>query len=143
MVFGLPGYQEILILAIILSVIMAVLHKFLTNQEEIRKAKREMKFYQDKIKKAQNAGDKDAVAKLSNDMLKASSKQLRQNMKPMFAALIIFFIALGWMAGEYAEMMVVTPVAIPFLGAELNWFWWYLITILPISIIIRKALGVE
>lgn len=143
MVFGLPGYQEVLIISLVLSLIMVLLTKVLTNQEEIKKAKREMKFYQDKIKKAQKSGDKDTVSKLSNDMLKASSKQMKQSMKPMFVSLIIFVIALGWLAGSYGELLVGMPITLPFLGNQLNWFWWYLIIVLPTSFIFRKMLGVE
>lgn len=143
MVFGLPGYQEVLIISLILSLIMVLLTKFLTNQDEIRKAKREMKFYQDKIKKAQKSEDKEAVSKLSKDMLKASSKQMKQSMKPMFVSLIIFVIALGWLTGEYGELLINLPITLPVLGNQLNWFWWYLIIVLPTSFIFRKILGVE
>lgn len=143
MVFGLPGYQEVLIISLILSLIMVLLTKFLTNQDEIRKAKREMKFYQDKIKKAQKSEDKEAVSKLSKDMLKASSKQMKQSMKPMFVSLIIFVIALGWLTGEYGELLINLPITLPVLGNQLNWFWWYLIIVLPTSFIFRKMLGVE
>lgn len=143
MVFGLPGYQEVLIISLLLSLIMVILTKVLTDQNEIKKAKREMKFYQDKIKKAQGSGDKDAVGKLSNDMLKASSKQLKQSMKPMIVSMIIFVVAIGWLGAEYAELLVNLPIALPFLGTQLNWFWWYLVIVLPTNIIFRKMLGVE
>ncbi len=143
MAFGFPGYQEVLIISLLLSLLMVIITKVLTNQDEIKKAKREMKFYQEKIKKAQNSGDKEAVSKLSNDMLKASGKQMKQSMKPMFASLIIFVVALGWLAAEYGELLIAMPVSLPFLGPELNWFWWYLIIVLPTSFIFRKMLGVE
>lgn len=42
------------------------------------------------------------------------------------------------------EMMVAgAPFAFPFLGANLNWFWWYIIITLPSTMLFRKALGVE
>lgn len=139
----MPGYQELLIISLVLSLVMVIITKLLTNQDVIRGAKREMKFYQDKIKKAQKDGDKAAVSKLSSDMLKASSKQMKQSMKPMFASLIIFVIALGWLTGAYGELLIQLPIALPILGSELNWFWWYLIIVLPTSFLFRKMLGVE
>lgn len=142
-IFGLPGYQEVLIISIFLSLLMVILTRLLTNQDEIRKAKREMQFYQDKIKKLQESGDKEAVSKLSNDMLKASGKQLRQSMKPMFISLIIFAIALWWLGTTYGELVVSIPFAIPFIGAEFNWFWWYLVIVLPTSFLFRKILNVQ
>jgi uncharacterized membrane protein (DUF106 family) len=143
MVFGLPGYQEILVISLALSLIMVILTRLLTDQEVIRKSKRELKFYQEKIKKAQKSGDTEAVSKLSSDMLKASSRQLRQSMKPMFISLIIFGLAFLWLAAEYGELMIPLPVNLPFLGNQFNWFWWYLVIVLPTNIIFRKILGVE
>lgn len=142
-IFGLPGYQEILIISILLSLLMAILTKILTNQDEIKRAKREMQFYQDKVKKAQASGDKDTVAKLSNDMLKASGKQLKQSMKPMFISLIIFAIAFWWLGTTYAEIVILIPFPIPFIGAEFNWFWWYLVVVLPTGFLFRKIMDVQ
>ena len=143
MVFGLLAYQELLIISLFLSLVMVIITKVLTNQDVIKSAKREMKFYQEKIKKAQSSGDKGSIAKLSNDMLKASSKQMKQSMKPMVASLIIFMIALWWLGANYGELIINLPITLPFLGTGLNWFWWYLIIVLPTSFIFRKMLGVE
>jgi uncharacterized membrane protein (DUF106 family) len=143
MAFGLPGYQEVFLISIALSLLMVLLTKLLTNQDAIRKAKREMKFYQEKIKKAQSSGDTALVSKLSNDMLKSSGKQMKENMKPMFLSIIIFMIALGWLGAQYAGLVIPLPINLPFLGHELNWFWWYLIIVFPANFILRKMLGVE
>ena len=134
--------QEVLIVSVLLSVVMSVLYRFLVNPEEIRKIKREMEFYKEKANKAQKAGDKAEMSKYTNDMLKLSSKQMGKTMKPMFASMIIFFIALSWLAGTYGEMMVNLPFSI-FGFTELNWFWWYLIITFPCTILFRKLLGVE
>ena len=134
---------ELLLISIGLSLLLAVLYRFLTDPEEIRKAKREMEFYREKSKKAQKAGDMEEVKKLTNDMMKASQKQMSQTMKPMFASMVIFFVVLGWLATAYAELAIPAPFAIPFIGNSLNWFWWYLIIVIPANLVFRKALGVE
>ncbi len=143
MVFGIPGYQEILIITILLGLVTVILTKILTDQNEIKRIKREMKFFQEKIKKAQSSGDKDAVSKLSNDMLKASGKQMKQSMKPMMVSLLVFGLAFWWMSITYEELLIALPISIPFFGSGLNWFWWYFVTILPINFLFRKMLGVE
>lgn len=143
MVFGIPGYQEILIITIFLGLVMVILTKILTNQDEIKRIKREMKFFQEKIKKAQGSGDKDAVSKLSNDMLKASGKQMKQSMRPMIVSLLVFGLAFWWLSITYGELAIALPITIPFFGSELNWFWWYFIIILPINFLFRKMVGVE
>ena len=135
--------EEVLVISVALSIIMAILYRVLTNPEQIRNAKKEAEFYKEKMNKAQKSGDKAQTEKFMNEMLKAQKKQLGQNMKPMFASLIIFFIAFGWLGATYADLLVNLPFPIPFIGSELNWFWWYLIIVIPSTQICRKLLGVE
>jgi uncharacterized membrane protein (DUF106 family) len=100
MVIGLPGYQEVLIWSLILSLIMVILQKYLTNQNEIRNLKNDMKRYQDRINKATKSGDRKEANKLTSEMMKLSGKQFHQNMKPMMVSMIIFLGAL-WMFGGF------------------------------------------
>lgn len=135
-------FQDVLIVSLILSLVMSVIYRVLVNPEDIRKIKREMEFYREKVNKAQKSGNKGEVNKYTNEMLKMSGKQMGKTMRPMFASMIIFLVALSWLGSTYAEMMVNLPFSI-FGFTELNWFWWYLIITLPCTIVFRKALGVE
>ena len=135
-------FQEVLVASAGLSLIMSVIYRVLISPEEMRKIKREMEFYREKIKQAQKSGNKADVNKYTNDMLKISSKQMSKTMKPMFASMIIFFIALSWLGAAYGDVTVRLPFAI-FGFTELNWFWWYVIVTFPCTILFRKVLGVE
>jgi uncharacterized membrane protein (DUF106 family) len=105
MVIGLPGYQEVLIWSLILSLIMVILQKYLTNQNEIRNLKNEMKRYQDRINKATKAGDRQEANKLTSEMMKLSGKQFHQNMKPMMVSMVIFLGAIWLIGGIYGGFM--------------------------------------
>jgi len=145
MVFGLMAFEEILIISVILAFITALLYRLLINQGEMRKLKGEMKFYQDKIKGAQKGGDREAVSKLSSDMLKLSSRQFRMTMKPLMVTGLVFLLIIGWIAAQYGEAVIAAPFAIPFLvvDSQFTWFWWYVIIVLAANIMFRKLLGVD
>jgi uncharacterized membrane protein (DUF106 family) len=145
MVFGLMAFEEILIISVILAFITALLYRLLINQGELRKLKGEMKFYQDKIKGAQKGGDREAVSKLSSDMLKLSSRQFRMTMKPLMVTGLVFLLIIGWIAAQYGEAVIAAPFAIPFLvvDSQFTWFWWYVIIVLAANIMFRKLLGVD
>jgi len=145
MVFGLMAFEEILIISVMLAFFISLLYRLLINQKELRALKDEMKFYQDKIKNAQKSGDKEAVSKLTGEMLKLSSKQFRMNMKPLMLSGVLFLVVIGWIGAEYAEAFIAAPFAIPFLvvDSQMTWFGWYLIIILATNIMFRKLFGVD
>lgn len=142
MVFGLPAYQEIFIMSVGLSLLMTLASKFLVNQQEMKKAKKDMEFYRERASRAQKAGDLKKSNEYMSEMLKASQRQFRHNMKPMMFSFIIVIVAASWFGTAYADAMILSPVSIPFLGNELNWFWWYLLIVLPFSTVFRKLLDV-
>jgi len=43
----------------------------------------------------------------------------------------------------FMRTVVLTPIPIPFVGDELTWIWWYIMLSIPLSIIIKKLLGVR
>jgi uncharacterized membrane protein (DUF106 family) len=142
MVFGLPAYQEIFILSLGLSLLMTLASKFLANQQEMKKAKKDMEFFRDKASKAQKAGDLKKSNEYMSEMMKASSRQFRLNMKPMMFSFLIVILAASWFGVTYGTAKIASPISIPFIGNGLNWFWWYVIIVLPFSTIFRKLLDV-
>ena len=141
--FGFQGYQEVMIISILLALFSVLLSKFLTNQEVLKKAKEEIELYRKKSTEAQKEGDMKKANKYMSEMIKASQKQMRENMKPMMFSFIMFILAFSWLGANYSDLLVSLPFTVPFLGKEINWFWWYLIIIIPMSMFFRKILDVQ
>lgn len=141
-VIGLPGYAEMLIWSALLSIFMVLLTKLLTDQNMLKGIKAEMKTFNEKIKKAQKAGKMDEANKLTSEMLKLSSRQMQQSMKPMFVSFGVFVVAIWFFGAYYADLAVSVPVNLPYLGNTLNWFWWYFIVIFATNFLFRKLLDV-
>jgi len=121
-----------------LSLVVSLLYRLLTNKEEMKKIKEEMKFFKEKVDEAKKKGDTAGMNQHTNDMLKVSSRQFKQTMKPMFASMFVFLIVLGWFGTMFADMVILTPFA----GFQLNWFYWYIIITIPATMIFRKLMGV-
>ncbi|GEM_PF-1345624 len=209
----------VLIWSLLISFASSAIYRVLTNPEEIRRIKKEARHYGDKMKKAQKAGDKANMNKYLNEQLKLQGKATKQHMKPMVVSMLLFFIALGWLNGQYSgfcvqmtgadpnclaidnatnsfsymdsqyaltlekdgdkvtgfvlngkshenfdmirlegktyqvagnqekvmfsQILAISPVAIPFIGSYLSWFWWYFLIVIATSFLFRKLLGVE
>lgn len=142
MIPGLLPYQEIFVWSVALSLLMTLASRFLANQREIKKARKDMEFYRSKATQAQKSGDVKKINEYTGEMMKASSKQFRLNMKPMMLSFLIVILAASWFAATYGTVKIASPINIPFLGNELNWFWWYVLIVLPFSTIFRKLLDV-
>ena len=143
MVFGFPGFMEVFGISLVMSMGSILITKFVGDQSAVKNLKAEMKSLNEKIKGAQKAGNTKEMNKHSGNLMKLSGKQFQLNMKPMMVSMILF-VAMFWFFGAYyVDMVVASPVNIPFIGNELGWFHWYLLIVLPGSFIFRKLLSVE
>jgi uncharacterized membrane protein (DUF106 family) len=142
MVLGLPPFQEVFLFSLALSLATTLMSKFLANQGEIKRSKKNMQMYKEKASKAQKAGDLKKANEYMSEMMKASQKQLRLNMRPMMLSFGIFIFAATWFGTTYVDLKVLSPLSIPFIGAELNWAYWYILIVLPASTIFRKAFDI-
>jgi uncharacterized membrane protein (DUF106 family) len=102
----LTPFVIITLFSLVISFIISVLYRLLTNPDEVRKCKEDMKFYKEKSKEAQKEGDREKVADYSSEMLKASQKQFRMSMRPMLASMMLFFLLLGWLHGSFSNLIV-------------------------------------
>jgi uncharacterized membrane protein (DUF106 family) len=44
---------------------------------------------------------------------------------------------------KFNDVVITSPVNIPIIGKELGWIWWYIILSIPLSILIKKLMGVK
>ncbi|MCK4714652.1 MAG: DUF106 domain-containing protein, partial [Candidatus Aenigmarchaeota archaeon] len=127
MAFIFPGYIEVLLISIGLSVASVLISKYLGNQKGVKDLKAEMKSLNASIKKSQKAGDTKEMNRLSGNLMKLSSKQFQLNMKPMMFSMVMFFGMFAFFGTYYAELVVPAPFSIPFIGNSMGWFHWYLL----------------
>lgn len=101
-------HQDIFIWAIVLSFIITVVYRVFTKPGEIRKIKEEMKFYREKANEAQKRKDTKKSQEYLSEMMKASQKQFKMNMKPMFISMIVVIFLLGFVHQTYSGVVAET-----------------------------------
>lgn len=154
----IPAYQEILLMTVLLALINAVAYRYFVNPAKVKGLKEEIKSYRDKMKAAQKANDKDEMMKFLNKMNEKNMEQAKMMMgKPMILSMGLFLLPLWFVFPVYfANLALTLPFPLPEISGNLahfefhfsmastyNWFWWYLIIIIPSSLLFRKMLGVQ
>jgi uncharacterized membrane protein (DUF106 family) len=140
--FNLPVSIEELLFSAIITFVITLIYKFLTNQSEMKQLKVNMKEKQAKIKELQKTNPQEAN-KMLNEVMALSSKQMRMNMKPMLLTLVVVSIALPWFGQAFPGAVVKLPFTLPYFENDFGWLAWYIIVSIPLGILFRKLLRVE
>ena len=140
-VLGLPVIYAVIIMAMCLSFTTTMIYKFGANQEEIKKIREEQKALNAKVREVQKEDPEKANA-LMKEALKLTNKQMKMNMKPMIATMVVAFMVFPWIAQTFTGPVLILPFELPFLGAEIGWLAWYFVVAMIMNISFRKALGI-
>jgi uncharacterized membrane protein (DUF106 family) len=97
-------FLSITLVSLGLSLVISIIYRVLTNPADVRKAKDDMKFYKEKMSKAQKEGNKEEASKHASEMMKASQSQMKHSMKPMMATMLLFFLLLGWLHTNFGNI---------------------------------------
>src|SRR3989344_1742544 len=122
----------LLIISFILTLLISLSYKFLTNQKELKQHKEEMNILQKEIKSLKDNPQK--MMDKQKELMEKNFKMMKYNIKPMIITFIPLIIIFGWLRVTFE------PLGKLILG--LSWFWVYLISAIVFSILIRKLLKI-
>ena len=128
------------LLASFVVFLITITYRFLGDQEKVKGIKNQISEMQKKIKEVKN--NMVEYEKISAEMLKLTSQQMRSSLKPMIFVLIVASAFLPWMAEVFVDSIVSLPFSLPFFGNDFGWLGWYITASIPLSMVFRKALGV-
>lgn len=123
----------IIFIAFILTLLITLAYKYMTDQEFMKKTKQEIKDVQKEMK--DNKQDHKKVMELQKHAMEKNMKYMMQSFKPMLITFIPIIIIFGWLRKTYE------PIGPVLFG--LSWIWGYIIFSIVFSIIIRKLLKVH
>jgi len=129
-----------LILASMVILMITIIYRILIDQNKAKETKIQLGEIQKKLKEVKD--NKEETDKATAEMLKLTNQQMRSNMKPMMVTLIVAFAFLPWMGKAFATSTVSLPFSLPFFGNDFGWLAWYIIVSVPLSMMLRKTLGV-
>jgi uncharacterized membrane protein (DUF106 family) len=142
-VLALPGWMAEAIIATMLIFITTMMYKYMADQDKIKELRDQQKEINKKAKEYQKT-DPEKANKLMGEALKLTNKQMRMNMKPMVASLVIFMVFFPWLRETFLDRVLIElPFWVPLFGTDLGWLGFYIVMSLPISMGLRKAMGVN
>jgi uncharacterized membrane protein (DUF106 family) len=125
----------LIIIAFILTLLVTLAYKFLTDQSLAKSIKEEMKQIRQDMKEFKD--DPEKVMELQKTSMEKSMKQMKMSLKPIIITLIPLIIIFGWLRATYAD------IDLNFLGFIDGWIWVYIIVSIIFSLILRRFLRVH
>jgi len=120
---------SLLVISLTVTLVMTLVTKYFTDQKRMKELKEMQKSCQ--IKLRDNKGDLKKQTEIQSEMLSCSLEMMKYSFKPMFITFIPLLILFAWIRGIYS----VTEIAS-------TWIWWYLVSGIVSSIVLRKILDV-
>ncbi|HRR53767.1 MAG TPA: EMC3/TMCO1 family protein [Candidatus Methanomethylicus sp.] len=134
----------ILLLTILMSTISTVATRMLVDVDVMRRRNLEMREWQSAYSKALRAKDEKTVAKLKKRepaVKRAQAEMSKDQFKPLLVTMVPFFIFYYIFSAVFGYNQVVvaySPISIPFVGEQFNFWVWYLISSFSMSAFIQR-----
>lgn len=136
-VFGFVPLRAIGLLSIVLSLLVTLSYKYLTDQVIMREHKKELKKLQKQMKAAR--GDTKKVSELSKKSMEVNMKYMRQMMKPMLITIVPFLLIFQYLRSAFDSTIILT---LPFWPHTLGWIGTYIVLSMIFTTAFRKILDV-
>lgn len=134
---------DIMLISAVLTLLITLAYKYLTDQEKMKELRSEQKRLQEESKNHKD--NKEKFAELQKESLKISMEYFRHSMKPTLYTFIPLILIFGWVRNLYPAIEGVKTVLIPlpFLSGGLGWLGTYILSSILFSTIFRKLLKVH
>jgi uncharacterized membrane protein (DUF106 family) len=137
----------VLMVAGVLALITNASNRFLVDVKRAAKVTKEVNAWRKEFEQARKSNNKKLLAQLTKKqqaMMKLQSQVAFDRMKVSFIFIIPFWLVWIVLSGSFGQAVVAySPIQIPFVGANLSFFYWYLICSFTISLPLSRILGVN
>ncbi|PIN90843.1 hypothetical protein COU60_00680 [Candidatus Pacearchaeota archaeon CG10_big_fil_rev_8_21_14_0_10_34_76] len=117
--------SSIVLISLIVSFFISLVNYLILDKDRLREIKRKQKELQIRMKEHKNNPTKQM--ELSKEMMSHTGEQLRHSFKPMLITFVPVIVAFWWIKDVFAETTI-----------EGTWFWWYIISAIVFSLLLRK-----
>jgi uncharacterized membrane protein (DUF106 family) len=124
-------------ISLLLSIITLIVQKYATDQQTLKELKKEQKEIQKDMEKYKEHPEK--RMELSKEMFEMMPKMMAIQMRSTIFTIIPFILLIRWFMDFFA---LAEFEGVKFLGF-MSWFWYYLVTTILFSSVLRKVLKVE
>lgn len=118
---------SIIIISFLITFGLTLFTKKFSNQKRMRELKDIQKACQIQLKN--NKGNPQELQKIQKQMMECSMELMKHSFKPTLYTMAPLLILIFWIKGIYSTVLP-------------GWIWWYIVTGVVSSIILRKVLKV-
>jgi len=127
-----------------ITVLIILINRFFVDRNKMRELKSSMDQMREDLIKHQKDGNIEKANEVLNEMTKSNLTYMRHTFKALAISIIAIILVFPWVQATYKDVTVAKlPLAIPYLGSDLNWFLWYFIASLAVGWVIRKLMGLD
>ena len=121
---------SIIILSFIVTLFITIVNYFMTDRNRMKEIKEKQKRLRVELKEFKDNPQK--MMEINKQMMEDMPEQLKHSFKPMLVTIIPLLILFKWLRATF----LITEIA----G---SWFWWYIISSIAFSMILRKVFGLQ
>ncbi len=134
---------NILMMSLILTSLITIMYKLLTDQILLKELKTQVKNHQKEMKNHKD--DHQKMMEIQKQTMSLNMKYMKHSMKPMLFTFIPIILIFGWLRNHQAigKIDILSwGFHIPLFGTGLGWLGTYIISSIIFSMIIRRVLKV-
>ena len=121
------------VIALVVSLIITLSSKFLTDQVVMKQLREEVKKDSKKVRELHKTDPKKAAA-MQKEILPKNLKMMKLQIKSMIVSMILVLLLFSWLPNATA----IAEYPFWFLG----WFWAYVVLTLILSLVVKKVMKV-
>ena len=143
LIAGIGLKWSLIVISLLISFLITLSQKYLTNQELMKSLKAELKQLQKEMKTHKDNPEK--MAKVNQELMGKNLQYMKQSMKPMLYTFLPIIIIFSWLretfitGGDYFSW----GFHIPFLGPGIGWLWTYILASVIFSIVMRRIMKIH
>lgn len=140
-IFGSP--MNIIIVSFIITFLITLSYKFLTNQTTMKELKEKMKDFQKQMK--EHKGDMEKYKEIQKEAMSSQMQYMKHSWKPMLYTFLPLILIFSWMRATFnsGADILTWGAKIPLLGTGLGWLGVYIISSIIFSTILRKVMKIH
>ena len=120
----------ILIFSFIVTIVITIVNYYFTDRELMKNIKQKQKSLREEMKQHKNNPQK--MMELNGKMMEDMPAQMKQSFKIMLITMVPLLIFFNWLRNMFAATTI---------GS--SWIWWYILSSLVFSIVLRKVFKLD
>ncbi|QQG39247.1 MAG: DUF106 domain-containing protein [Candidatus Woesearchaeota archaeon] len=125
----------LIVISVILTFLVTLAYKYLTNQTLMKDLKDKLKDYQKQMKESKH--DQPKMMEIQKQAMELNMKYMLQSFKPTIYTLLPLILIFNWLR------LVYQGIDLNFLWFIHNWIWVYILISIAASMLLRKLLKVH